>query len=344
MRPLAILATGMVTGVGLNAPATCAACRAAISNFTETRFMDEGGEFLIACQVPLEDPWRDKTKLLRMIGQAIRECLASVPETKPDRIPVIICLAEEKRAGRLEELDSHFSREVESLLGVRFHPSSAVISRGHIGGVLAIQLAEKLIHGDGCPMCLIAATDSYVVAETLADFQDKSRLLTSENSDGFIPGEAGSAILVGPGRKGAGYEFQVLGIGFGKEEATINSEEPSRADGLVEALRNAFTDSGKSFADLHYRITDMNGEQYPFKEATLAMARSLRPLKERFEHWHPANFIGEVGSAITPCVLGLAWTAARKGFAPGTGVLCHFGNDDGERAALILRHAPPGGS
>ena len=56
-QPLAIVGSGMVTGVGLSAPASCAAIRCAIDNFQETRFMDSGGEWLLGCEVPLEQPW-----------------------------------------------------------------------------------------------------------------------------------------------------------------------------------------------------------------------------------------------------------------------------------------------
>ena len=96
--------------------------------------------------------------------------------------------------------------------------------------------------------------------------------------------------------------------------------------------------------DLDFRITDNSGEQYYFKESALALSRNLRQRKTAFDIWHPADCIGEVGAAIGPCVLGIALAAARKGYAPGPGVLCHFANDDGERAALMLRYGRPGGS
>jgi 3-oxoacyl-[acyl-carrier-protein] synthase-1 len=93
-----------------------------------------------------------------------------------------------------------------------------------------------------------------------------------------------------------------------------------------------------TMADMDYRICDVNGEQYGFKEASLALARTLRARKERFEMWHPADSIGTVGSATLPCHLGIALIAGRKGYAPGKRVLCHVGNDSGERAAVILSH------
>ena len=56
MTPVAVLASGMATGVGLTAGATCAAVRAAVSNFAETRFKFNGEPWLLGCAVPLKPP------------------------------------------------------------------------------------------------------------------------------------------------------------------------------------------------------------------------------------------------------------------------------------------------
>jgi 3-oxoacyl-[acyl-carrier-protein] synthase-1 len=51
---LAIKASGMVTSVGFNAPATCAAIRAGIRNVNETNLWDaESGSYLAAGKVDL---------------------------------------------------------------------------------------------------------------------------------------------------------------------------------------------------------------------------------------------------------------------------------------------------
>src|SRR5256886_13609454 len=105
MKPVAIIASGMVTSVGLNAASSCAAIRCAIDNFSETRFMDKGGEWIIGSQVPLEQPWRGLPKLVHMAVPAIRECLAGVKDLKPSEIPLLLCVAEKERPGRLEGLD-----------------------------------------------------------------------------------------------------------------------------------------------------------------------------------------------------------------------------------------------
>ncbi len=337
MKPIAILAAGMVTGVGLDAPSSCAAIRSAIDNFSETRFMDKGGEWIVGSQAPLEQPLRGRTKLVHMVVPAIRECLAQAGDVRPEMIPLLLCVAEKERGGRLQGLDEALFADVQSELGMRFHPHSAVIARGRVAGGLAMLRARTLVNEERLPLCVVAGVDSYLVASTLASYEAKNRLRTSENSNGFIPGEAGAAVLVGPHpSRLPSPSLTCLGLGIGQEKATIDSEEPLRADGMVQAVKSALSDAGKTMADVDYRITDSNGEQYLFKEAALAVTRILRVRKELLEIWHPADCIGEVGAAVGPCALGVALAATRKKYAPGGTPLCHFSGEDGERLAMVL--------
>ena len=105
-QALAIKGSGMVSGVGLSAPASCAAIRCAISNFQETRFMDSGGEWIMGSSVPLEKPWRGIPKLAKMLASVLRECIACEPSLNINKVPILLCLAEEDRPGRLQDLDN----------------------------------------------------------------------------------------------------------------------------------------------------------------------------------------------------------------------------------------------
>jgi hypothetical protein len=73
-----------------------------------------------------------------------------------------------------------------------------------------------------------------------------------------------------------------------------------------------------------------------FKESAPAVTRTLRKRKEEFDIWHTAECVGEIGAATAPVALGVALAAARKNYATGRGLLCHFGDDDGQRTALFL--------
>nr|MDQ2695983.1 hypothetical protein [Pseudomonadota bacterium] len=268
---LAIAGCGMVSGVGLSAPASCAAIRCAIDNFQETRFMDSGGEWIRGCAVPLEQPWRGIARLTKMLAMALAECLGSQPRLNPQHIPLLLCVAEPDRPGRLDGLDDELLPAVEKELASHFHEESQLIAQGRAGGVTALLQARRLICEQGCPAVVVAGVDSLLVGPTLNAFEERERLLTSNNSNGFIPGEAAAAILVqGPQRR---EEPQLLcrGLGFGTEQATVEAELPLRADGLVQAIRAALAEAGCDLGALDFRITDNSGEQYGFKEASLAL-------------------------------------------------------------------------
>ena len=332
-KPIAIRSTGLVTSVGLSAPSSCAAMRAKISNPTETRFMNSGGEWIMAHQVPLEHPWRGRAKLAKMAAMAIAECMDAIPKAGWARIPLLLCVAEHERPGRLEGLDDQLFIDIERELDIDFAPDSAIIPRGRVSIAVALLHARHLIHGNDTPLVLIAATDSLLSWPTLSTYDRHDRLLAEDNSNGFMPGEAGGAVLVA-----ADGRLRCTGIGFGMEAAHIDSGEPLRAEGLTSAVKAALADAGCEMHELDFRNTDISGEQYYFKEASLALSRTLRQPKAEFDLWHPAEAIGESGAAVGLAVLIDSHAACQKGYAPGPGILTHFANDTGERASAVLRY------
>jgi 3-oxoacyl-[acyl-carrier-protein] synthase-1 len=184
---------------------------------------------------------------------------------------------------------------------------------------------------------LIAAADSLLSWPTLSLYDGEDRLLTARNSNGFMPGEAAGALLVGA-RGGRAGELVCTGIGFGREAAHLQSGEPLRADGLSQAIKASLNEAGCQMHDMDFRITDNSGEQYYFKEAALALSRTLRQRKEEFDIWHPAECTGETGAASGVAVIASAQAACGKGYTKGPNVLAHWANDDGQRAAVALQY------
>jgi 3-oxoacyl-[acyl-carrier-protein] synthase-1 len=338
MKPVAILGSGMVTGVGLESASSCAAIRCAVNNFIETRFADKEGERIVGSPVPLDPALNGFDKLLFLAASAIKECLMLTRGTRSQDIPLLVGIAEKTRPGRPEEMDSGVIAALEAALGVRFSDRSQVFEESHVSGARAMERAAELIHVEKAPFCIVAGVDTFLTADTLSAFDQRTRLLTPANSDGFIPGEAGAAVVLGRPGKTPGPQLVCAAIGFGEEPSVPGSTVPLRADGLVEALRAAFKDGGLTYDDVDYRISGLNGEQAFFKEASLALTRTLHKPKPVFDLWHPSDCVGEIGAAIVPCILSVALAAARKAYAPGKGVLCQFGNDAGTRSALILRY------
>lgn len=341
--PLAITGVGMVTGVGLNAPASCAAIRCAIDNFQETRFMDNGGEWLMGCEVPLEQPWRGKAKLLKMAAMAIRECMQNNPQINPKATPLLLCLSEHERKGRVIDDDNQFFLDLQEELGMTFHEKSRVVARGHVAVAVALKHARVLIQELNVSHVLIAATDSLLVGPTLAHYEEHERMLTSNHSNGFIPGEAGAALVVESGVAKRENQLVCHGLGFGVEKAHVYSEEPLRADGLTSAIKESLDDAGHGESVLDFKITDISGEQYYFKEASLAFSRLDRTKRTEFDIWHPADCVGEVGSSLGLVMVVVLKAACEKAYSKGDHVLAHLGDDDGKRSSMIFSWQRVGG-
>jgi 3-oxoacyl-[acyl-carrier-protein] synthase-1 len=299
--------------------------------------MEQSGEWLMGCEVPSSKPWRGAAKLIHMAAEAIRECLESHVDIDVGATALLLCVSEPERPGRPIEDDADFLADLQRELGLRFHRDSRVVARGHVSTAVAIQHARQLLGSAGeVRQVLVAATDTLLIAQTLAYYEAQHRLLTSTNSDGFIAGEAAAAFVLEPlaRRRGAGLICQ--GVGFGVEKAHIASDEPLRADGLTAAIRESLQDAGCGEQVLKFKIVDVSGAQYHFKEASLAFSRLDRTKRTEFDVWHPADCVGEVGAAIGAVMIGVLKTAFEKGYAKGSHVLMHMGDDDGKRASLVF--------
>jgi 3-oxoacyl-[acyl-carrier-protein] synthase I len=334
--PLTILACGMTSAVGLTAAASCAAIRARLDGFKETRFMARGGERVIGVEVPLEEPWRGIPRAARMLEGPLRECLAAT-NLPPEQIPLLLCTAEADRPGRFEGLDAELLVQTQALLGATFDERSRVVPMGRVSAAVGIREVNRLVNEAGVRRVIVAGADTYLVAGTLSAFDERGRLRTPGNSNGFIPGEAAAALLLGAGNAGPGLAIRSLGLAA--ERASIESEEPLRAEGLTKAFSRALKSAGMEMREIGYGIGTMSGEQYWFKEFALATSRLLRDHQGPMDIWHPADAIGETGAAALPCCLAVAWMAAHKGYEAGDPVLVTASNDDGRRAALILSAA-----
>ena len=84
---LDIVSIGMVTAVGLDAPSACAAMRARLDGFQETRFLGPGGDWLVGAPVPLPRNFIGEKRLAHMAAAAILEAIDDRPRRPRHRRP-----------------------------------------------------------------------------------------------------------------------------------------------------------------------------------------------------------------------------------------------------------------
>lgn len=333
-RPIAIRRAGLVTSVGLSAAASSAAIRAKLTHPSPTRVTDSRGDWIVAHQVAFDTTCRGLDRLTHLAARVVEECMIDEPRVQWAEIPLLLCVAEPQRPGRIEGLDDRLFVDLQQRLNASFAPESAVVAHGRVAAAVALAQAHRLIHEHRHPQVVIAAVDSLIGWATLSRYDRDERLLAPFNSNGFMPGEAAGAVLVSAASKMA--QMQCWGVGFGMEPAHVESGLPLRGDGLTSAIKEALRQAGREMHQINYRVTDLSGEQYYFKEAALALLHTLRQRTESFDLWHPAECIGEVGAAAGIATLVVATVASQKGYGPGPDVLAHWANDEGQRAAAVL--------
>ncbi len=325
--------------VGLHAAAACAAMRAGIAGFGDLPYLDNSGEPIVGAVVPGLVPHLNREeRLLTLLEGALRDCLKSAALNETSSIPLLVGLSESGRPGGGDHLASDLILHMQNRLQLRFHPTlSRCLARGHTAGFELLKDARELLADPNVPGCLVAGVDSYMNARTLNWLSHLGRLKTDGNSDGVIPGEAAAVALIRPSSaSGIAGATQFCGLGFAQENAGVLSQEPLLGLGLAAALRTALQEAGLQMNQIGFRLLDVTGESYGFKEQSLALSRVLRQGPSQLPMWHCADSVGDVGAAAGVCQWIVADYAFRKNYAPGTSAMCTASALPGERAAAVL--------
>jgi 3-oxoacyl-[acyl-carrier-protein] synthase-1 len=313
--------------------------RAAIAKFDELPYRDSRYRPIIGAAVPAVGlDLQAELRLVAMLVLALEDCLAQAPALSWPSVPLLVGLAEPGRPGGAASLAESLLPQVQEKLGVQFHPRlSRVLAKGHTAGFECLRLARQLLQTPDVPGCLVCGVDSYINASSLQWLEQHWRLKREDNSDGVIPGEAAAVVYVQrqPPAK-AETRVAVLGLGFGQEKATVFSEEPLLGLGLTAAARAALAEAKLTMQAIDFRLSDVTGEAYAFKEHSLAVCRLTRTWKAEFPHWHCADSIGDSGAAAGLCQLVLAHHAFSKDYAFGDRCTCYTSAVPGERAVAVL--------
>lgn len=329
-RPIALEASGLVTSVGLNTATTCAALRCRLNHFDEMGIDDLAGEPLIGAAVAWPETLRGVRKLARMAASAVVQALTACSAPLAT-IPVILCVAETGRAGRMEDLDAQLFESLAREFGHALHADSGILPAGQLGLAFALNHARDLIYAKNHRQVLVVAADTLLNRSTVLEHLEAGRLLATDCASGFIPGEAAAALLLMRPDPQQDLQLLVQGLGAARETVLPGSDQPFRADAMSAAITAALAESGIHPPQCELIVADVSGEQYFFEELVLAQQRTglAGPV------WLPAECLGETGSAAG-CI-GLAWLleAAGKGYVPGQPVLLLARNDAGQRAAVV---------
>src|SRR6185312_4577891 len=166
---LDMVSIGMVTAVGLDAPSSCAAMRAKLDGFQETRFLGPGGDWLVGAPVPLPRNFIGEKRLAHMAAAAILEAIDDHPDAR-GTAALILCLAEEDRPGRLAPDASRLAARIAEITGLASPRRTRIVAHGRPSGHVALDQARRMLADGTCPYVMICGVDSYLTALTVAHY------------------------------------------------------------------------------------------------------------------------------------------------------------------------------
>jgi 3-oxoacyl-[acyl-carrier-protein] synthase-1 len=279
------------------------------------------------------DPWLPAVdRILTLLRTAVTEAMGGTSDVARNiKLPFLIGLPE-PRPG----LPADIARQLIGRIRSEFAPT--VLCTGHAAGLMAIEQGARLVAAGKARVCLVAAADSYLNPETLEWLDATGRLSSSENRNGFAPGEAAGACLLTTSAvaRSCGLPIfaQVVSTATTVERIPIRSEAVCIGEGLTMAIKAAAAPLGEQ--RIAAIFCDLNGERYRNEEWVYALLRVQEAFVDAHAYVSPADCWGDVGAASGLLFAALAIMAAQRGYSKGPTALLWAGSESGYRSAVAL--------
>ena len=235
------------TCLAVGAELSAAAMRCGYDGFEQSSFTQPNStQMQLGAEIKIQESLRGLEKLI-YLSSTIIQSMVKEHKVEITTIPIYLCLQELNRPSyfSFEELQEKLFANLITALDVpNISNSSRAYLEGRCGFTTALKQAQIDIYENGDKEVLIVSVDSLLNSASLAYYGgglygEGCRLLTDNNSNGFIPGEAASAVLLSKPTSEEN-EIVISGVGMSKEIATIyNEDELLRAKGLSEAIMEA---------------------------------------------------------------------------------------------------------
>ena len=349
-KKIGITGMGMVTPVGGSVEQTCASLRASISRVAASEDLkvrnQKGHKSPVVCGfiAGVTDGQRRFLRLFRMASLATKEALAhaAIAADGLRNCGLYLGLAEQDRPG----LDTRAANDLPQYLGhslgaAGLEGRSEVFTCGHASIFYAVRKALIDLESGKCRQALVGCVDTYLDELTLTWLFKTNRLKTAETHKGFFPGE-GAAFFVledesEAKRRKVDLIARIGGIAIAIEPNTIYSEKPCKGEGLTTCVNQTLASVQGGFSKPGLTLSDLNGERYRALEWGLVVSRVPLPLESGANVWHPADCMGDAGSATGAINVCVATVAMRKGYANSPSALVWGSSDYGDRGSCIVQ-------
>lgn len=348
---LYIAGIGMVTSVGANTAMTVASVNAGISGYAKSDYYGARDEAITMANVPdevlaeieadIDEGTRFNERHYRvtlMAIEALREA-SCTQKTMEQGVPLLLAMPDvPEDTDGLSPLIDELERNCHPWVSAA---QSRHIYSGRAAGMDAIDFAFRYQEEHSGKFILVGGSDSYQDYDRVTPLADEDRLLEEGNMDGFAPGEAASFLLLTANptlaRVHNGHVIALKPVGIANEAGHLRSAEPYRGEGLDQAFKKALVHHDQP--NIHSIYCSMNGENHWAKEFGVAVSRNKAAFLETVEVKHPADIIGDVGSATSTVLIALAAEHLLKN-ADAKAHLVYSSSDTPKRGAIVLEKLP----
>ena len=158
---------------------------------------------------------------------------------------LILCLAEEDRPGRLAPDAPRLAARIAEITGLTSPHRTRIVAHGRPSGHVALDQARRLLADRHLPLRDdLRRRQLPDDACTIAHYLAERRLLTPDNPNGFIPGEAAAAILCARPGSGGRCASSASASPASPPTSTTPADLPLRADGMTAAYRGGLAEAG----------------------------------------------------------------------------------------------------
>jgi 3-oxoacyl-[acyl-carrier-protein] synthase-1 len=207
---------------------------------------------------------------------------------------------------------------------------------------VAVSEAIDRIASGRASLVLVGGVDSYYDVETLEWLDERRRLHSVGNRDGFVPAEGAGFCLLASPRAANELQLPILAnvraVSVTREPYPFVSDGVCTGLGLTEAFHRVL-DTLTNAERADWTMCDMNGESFRATEWMYAYVRSGKRHRDPLEIWHPADSYGDIGAASGAVMVTLAIAAWSRRYARGPRCLIWTSSDEGVRGALLLEAA-----
>ncbi|NVB38657.1 hypothetical protein G6O69_12520 [Pseudenhygromyxa sp. WMMC2535] len=342
MNTLWIDAVGMACPVGLYSAAALAAMRAGIDGFT----LDEA-DFSFSRSEHIE-PSADRTqRTLALMEAAFLDLLPALREHSARALPFILALGgpgEHVRRvqARATTLLSRLGAGTLEFIDIA---SRAPVSAGRASFMVALALARAYLEANELPFVVVGTSDSLVDPASLEALDARKLLLSPNNPDGRIPGEAAVFLLVS--KRHSPRAIALSAIEHLEHPESFAAYSSGRAPAHARGLTELFGRLGRSSpARVDGVFSGQPHGEFWGREFCYAYLRNARVMPEPLYHRDVGSELGDVGAAagavaIMQAIDELRPPARLRPYMPARErALVYAVSDRGEFGGCILQRTP----